>query len=143
MVISFYKYNGERNTVNKVLENPVNMDGKISEMSFQHPVVVVRGKVDGFTMCYIEAIGRYFFVESVDYVGERAFVNLACDVLMTFKDQILNATATLSSTDKPYKYDDNFKPVCDVRTEKEKIPFPNNGLNETGSIVMITIKGNI
>ena len=58
MKIMFYKYNGTRNKVNKILGDPVVIVGKISEMDYITPVVCVRGKVDGFTMCYIEAINR-------------------------------------------------------------------------------------
>lgn len=61
---------------------------------------------------------------------------------MTFKEQILEATGEIYATDDPHKYDGDYKPVCDVRTQKQKIPFPENELSEDGSIVMITIKGN-
>lgn len=142
MKVSFYKYNGERNKINKVLGEPVTLTGKISEMDFITPVICVRGKVDGFTLCYVESIGRYYFIDSVRYDGDKAYLSLSCDELLTFKEQILNATGEVYATNEPFKYDGDYKPVCDVRTQKEKIPFPLNELSEDGSIVMITIKGN-
>lgn len=142
MNILFYKYNGERNKINKVLDNPVTITGKISEMDFLTPVICVRGKVNGFTMCYVESIGRYYFIDSVRYDGEKAYLSLSCDSLTTFKEQILEATGEIYATDTPNKYDGDYKPVCDVRTQKQKIPFPENELTDDGSIVMITIKGN-
>ena len=37
MNVLFYKYNGERNKINKVLGDPVTITGKISEMDlFEH-----------------------------------------------------------------------------------------------------------
>ena len=142
MDIQFYRYNGERNKVNKVLGEPVTITGKISDMDFFNPVICVRGEVKGFTMCYVESIGRYFFIDSVRYDGDKAYLTLSCDELTTFKEQILEATGEIYATDEPHKYDGDYKPVCDVRTQKQKIPFPQNELSEDGSIVMITIKGN-
>lgn len=142
MDIKFYRYNGERNKVNKVLGDPVTITGKISDMDLFNPVICVRGEVKGFTMCYVESIGRYFFIDSVRYDGDKAYLTLSCDELTTFKEQILEATGEIYSTDTPNKYDGDYKPVCDVRTQKQKIPFPQNELSEDGSIVMITIKGN-
>ena len=142
MDIQFYRYNGERNKVNKVLGDPVTITGKISDMDFFNPVICVRGEVKGFTMCYVESIGRYFFIDSVRYDGDKAYLTLSCDELTTFKEQILEATGEIYATDTTNKYDGDYKPVCDVRTQKQKIPFPQNELSEDGSIVMITIKGN-
>lgn len=142
MDIQFYRYNGERNKVNKVLGDPVTITGKISDMDFFNPVICVRGEVKGFTMCYVESIGRYFFIDSVRCDGDKAYLTLSCDELTTFKEQILEATGEIYATDTPNKYDGDYKPVCDVRTQKQKIPFPQNELSEDGSIVMITIKGN-
>lgn len=142
MYIQFYRYNGERNKVNKVLGDPVTITGKISDMDFFNPVICVRGEVKGFTMCYVESIGRYFFIDSVRFDGDKAYLTLSCDELTTFKEQILEATGEIYATDTPNKYDGDYKPVCDVRTQKQKIPFPQNELSEDGSIVMITIKGN-
>lgn len=142
MDIQFYRYNGERNKINKVLGDPVTISGKISQMDFLNPEICVRGEVNGFTMCYVESIGRYYFIDSVSYDGDKAILSLSCDSLMTFKEQILEATGEIYATDTPNKYDGDYKPVCDVRTQKQKIPFPLNELSEDGSIVMITIKGN-
>ena len=142
MDIQFYRYNGERNKINKVLGDPVTISGKISQIDFFTPEICVRGEVKGFTMCYVESIGRYYFIDSVSYDGDKAILSLSCDSLMTFKEQILEATGEIYATDTPNKYDGDYKPVCDVRTQKQKIPFPQNELSEDGSIVMITIKGN-
>lgn len=143
MEVSFYKYTGQRNVIDKSLPEPVKRDGRLTGLNVRTPVVVTRGDVTGFTMCHIGgSVNRYYFVEAVEYDGDKAHVSLSCDVLTTFAEQIKNATGTLFSTDTPHRYDDNFKPTCDVRTEKKKFAFPIDGLTETGSIVMITIKGN-
>lgn len=142
MEISLYKYAGQRNVVNKSLPLPVTFTGKFCRFDYRKPVVVIRGDVQGFTYCFVPVLDRYYFVDSVQYDGDKANVYLTCDVLTTFSQEIKNAKGTVYSTDTPNKYDSNFAPVTDVRPDKVKIDFPTEGLTENGSIVMITIKGN-
>lgn len=142
MEVSFYKYTGQRNVINKSLPEPVTYTGKIYRFDYRKPVLVIRGNVRDFTYCFIPGMDRYYFVDSVQYDGDKATVYLTCDVLTTFSVQIKSATGTVYSTDKPNKYDSDFAPVTDVRPNKVKLDFPVDGLTESGSIVMITIKGN-
>ena len=56
----------------------------------------------------------------------------------------MNSTATLTKSENGNKYLSNRSNVVDVRPNIRKLDFPNKGLlNETGSIVMVTIKGNV
>lgn len=142
MKVSFYKYTGERSVINKTLPTPKTVDGRLTGFDLRHPEIVVRSYDKSQTYCYVDFTNRYYFIDSVRFDGDKAFLSLSCDVLTTFKEQILNATGEIYATDRPFNYDGNYKPVCDVRTEKKKVSFPVVGLTETGSIVMITIKGN-
>lgn len=142
MEISLYKYTGQRNKINKSLPEPVTHTGKFYKFDYRKPVLVIRGDVNGFTYCFVPVLDRYYFIDSVQYDGDKATVYLSCDVLTTFSQEIKTAKGTVYSTDTPNKYDSNFAPVTDVRPYKEKIVFPVDGLTETGSVVMITIKGN-
>ena len=45
MDIQFYRYNGERNKINKVLGDPVTISGKIYEMDFFTPEIRDRKSV--------------------------------------------------------------------------------------------------
>lgn len=143
MEVQFFKYLGARNVLDKTLPDPVTLTGSITRFDLRTPVIVTRENIKEYTMCFVPHLGRYYFIENVSYDGDKAYMNLTCDVLMTFNRQIKDATGTVYSTDRPRKYDDNYKPVCDVRPRKEKITFPVSGLTENGSIVMITLKGNI
>ena len=142
MEVRFYKYLGARNVLDKVLPEPVVKNGSVLNFDYRSPVLVTRGDVTGLTMCYVPSLKRYYFIDNVSYEGDKANLLLSCDVLMTFADKIKNATGTVFSTDNPRKYDDDYRPICDVRTNKERINFPSEPLTEDGSIVMITIKGN-
>ena len=142
MEVRFYKYIGARNVLDKALPEPVVKNGSVLNFDYRSPVLVTRGDVSGLTMCYVPSLKRYYFIDNVSYDGDKANLLLSCDVLMTFADKIKNATGTVFSTNNPRKYDDDYRPVCDVRTTKERIDFPSDLLTEDGSIVMITIKGN-
>lgn len=65
------------------------------------------------------------------------------DVLFTYKDKILASSGILTQGENVNKYLSNRANVVDVRPNVRKLDFPNKELlNETGSIVMVTIKGN-
>lgn len=142
MVVKFYNYTGERTKINKVLSDPKEINGRVSFWNVRNPVIRVRANVDGFTYCFVASLNRYYFIDTVQYDGDIAEISLTCDVLTTFAGQITHATGTVYSTDKPNRFDGDFKPVCDSRIGKQKILFPVDALKENGSIVMITIKGN-
>ena len=128
--------------LDKALPEPVVKNGSVLKFDYRSPVLVTRGDVSGLTMCYVPSLKRYYFIDNVSYDGDKANLLLSCDVLMTFADKIKDATGTVFSTNNPRKYDDDYRPVCDVRTTKERIDFQSDLLTEDGSIVMITIKGN-
>ena len=142
MEVRFYKYIGARNVLDKALPEPVVKNGSGLKFDYRSPILVTRGDVSGLTMCYVPSLKRYYFIDNVSCDGDKATLLLSCDVLMTFADKIKDATGTVFSTNNPRKYDDDYRPVCDVRTNKERIDFPSDLLTEDGSIVMITIKGN-
>lgn len=141
MVVDFYKYTGERNKVAKSLSDPKTTKGRVATWNVHHPVIVVRGDFTGFTYCFVDSLNRYYYIDSVEYDGDKTILSLSCDVLMTFKEQILSATCEVFSTTEPNKFADDYKPVMDVRPQKHKIVFPVSPLKETGDIVLITIKG--
>ena len=75
--------------------------------------------------------------------GDLCTVRLKVDVLLTYKDKILASSGTLTQGENVNKYLSNRANVVDVRPNVRKLDFPNKELlNETGSIVMVTIKGN-
>ena len=89
-------------------------------------------------------MNRYYFVSEKQQDGDICTVRLRVDVLFTYKDIILNSTATLTKSENGNKYLSNRSNVVDVRPNIRKLDFPNKGLlNETGSIIMVTIKGNV
>lgn len=144
--IKTFVYDGEPNRVNKTLQENEEYTGVLNTtFNVLTPVVRFRTRTPvSFNYVYIESLHRYYFVSELTQDGDICTVRLRVDVLFTYKDKILNTVATLTKGEKGNKYLSNRNNVVDVRPNIRKLDFPNKKLiNETGSIIMVTIKGNV
>ena len=144
--IKTFVYDGEPNRVNKTLQENEEYTGVLNAtFNVLTPVVRFRTRTPvSFNYVYIESLHRYYFVSEVTQDGDICTVRLRVDVLFTYKDKILNTVATLTKGENGNKYLSNRNNVVDVRPNIRKLDFPNKKLiNETGSIIMVTIKGNV
>ena len=145
MLIKTYNYNGEPNRVNKTLQENEEYTGVLnSTVNILEPVIRFRtNNVVTFNYVYIESLNRYYFVKELTQDGDLCTVRLKVDVLFTYKDKILSSSGILTQGENVNKYLSNRSNVVDVRPNVRKLDFPNKELlNETGSIIMVTIKGN-
>lgn len=143
--IKTYIYNSKPNEVNKTLQENEEYTGVLNAtFNVLTPVVRFRTRTPvTFNYVYIESLNRYYFVSEKQQDGDICTVRLRVDVLFTYKDIILNSSATLVKGGNANKFVSNRNNVYDVRPKTKKINFPNTGLlNETGTIVMVTLKGN-
>ena len=143
--IKTYIYNGKPNEVNKTLQENEEYTGVLNAtFHVLTPVLRFRTRTPvTFNYVYIESLNRYYFVSEKQQDGDICTVRLRVDVLFTYKDIILNSSATLVKGGNANKFVSNRNNVYDVRPKTKKINFPNTGLlDETGTIVMVTLKGN-
>ena len=144
--INFYSYNGHPNTVNKQLGTFTAIEGDLRQtFDVLRPTVTLRKQPrPTFNYCYIPDLGRYYFVDRVSFEGNNAYeLTLRVDVLKTYETEILAATGRVSESDNPDPYISNRETVYKRTPNFEKVPFANTGLlNETGGIIMVTLKGN-
>lgn len=145
MLIKTYNYNGEPNRVNKTLQENEEYTGVLnSTVNILEPVIRFRTtNVVTFNYVYIESLHRYYFVSEIQQDGDICTVRLRTDVLMTYKDKILDSTGTLTKGENVGAYSSNRENVYDVRPKLKKLDFPNTGLfSDNDNIIMVTIKGN-
>jgi hypothetical protein len=144
--INFYSYNGHPNTVNKQLGDFTAIEGDLRQtFDVLRPTVTLRKQPrPTFNYCYIPSLGRYYFVDRVSFEGNNAYeLTLRVDVLKTYESEILEATGRVSESDNPDPYISNRETVYKRTPNFDKVPFANTGLlNETGGIIMVTLKGN-
>lgn len=145
MLIKTYNYNGEPNRVNKTLQENKEYTGVLnSNVNVLDPVIRFRTRnVVTFNYVYIESLHRYYFVSELRQDGDICTVYLREDVLMTYKDKILDSTGTLTKGENVNKYASNRENSYDLRPKLKKLGFPNTGLfSDKDNIIMVTIKGN-
>ena len=144
--IKTFIYDGKPNKVNKTLQANEEYTGVLNAtFNVLTPVVRFRTRTPvSFNYVYIESLNRYYFVSELTQDGNLCTVRLRVDVLQTYKEKILASSATLTKGENVNKYLSNRSNVVDVRPNIRKLDFPNKELiNETGSIIMVTIKGNV
>lgn len=132
--INLYKNSAEPNKVDKTGE--LSTVGTISgvlrqECSLINPEIIIQyDKPPDFNYCYIANFGRYYYVENIVSMRSNLWrVRLRCDVLMTYKTQILNLTARIARQQYTYSYrqiDSEIPFTNDPEITVEDIP---NGLN--------------
>lgn len=144
--IKTFIYDGKPNAVNKTLQENEEYTGVLNAtFNVLTPVVRFRTRTPvSFNYVFIESLNRYYFVSELNQDGDICTVRLRVDVLQTYKEKILASSATLTKGANVNKYLSNRSNVVDVRPKFRKLDFPNKELiNETGSIIMVTIKGNV
>lgn len=144
--IKTFIYDGKPNAVNKTLQANEEYTGVLNAtFNVLTPVVRFRTRTPvSFNYVFIESLNRYYFVSELNQDGDICTVRLRVDVLQTYKEKILASSATLTKGANVNKYLSNRSNVVDVRPQIRKLDFPNKNLiNETGSIIMVTIKGNV
>lgn len=119
--INLYKNSAEPNKVDKTAE--LSTVGTISgvlrqECSLINPEIIIQyDKPPDFNYCYIANFGRYYYIENIVSMRQNLWrVRLRCDVLMTYKTQILNLTARIARQQYTYSY----------RQIDSEIPFTND-----------------
>lgn len=135
MNIIFYKTSSPENQITKSLQNALTLTGNLREgASIVTPVITLTSDIKGYNYCYIAAFNRYYYVRDINQVRKNVYsVNLECDVLMSFKTEILNNTAIVerSQTNRSqYQHDNEIitKAMQRVRLKKFNYTFPTQSL---------------
>ena len=125
MTVTFYNNYSKNNVVNKVIDNYVQYD----EIVFKEPCSIIaphiilsyRADVATKNYCYIPDLNRYYYITDVTLLeGQRLEATLVCDVLMSFKELILNSTQTViraEETGRTYINDTSYPILPQTKTE--------------------------
>lgn len=145
MEIQLCTNNSEKNKINKSITTGVTLSGNMrNESNIVNPVIVINidSPVD-YNYCYIPLFKRYYFI--TDYVLIRTGIwqlKLKSDVLMSFKDSILNSQVLVNKTESTgknnYLAGSNWVNNCKAKTDI--ISF-SNGLLDNGEFILITAGG--
>lgn len=112
MKLLLYAVDDGDNVINKVLPTPVEIEIRLSnDVDVVMPKIVLRDVVgvnyDHLNYAYIEDLERYYFIDKIAKVNNRdSWLYLSCDVLETYKAQILNSHARVKRNLKTGDYVD-------------------------------------
>lgn len=144
MQIELYNSTQDKRTVNKTLTSVGTVDGVQFDRigSKQIVLMINQAQLPHFNYVYVSSTGRYYYVDTIEYTHKGFEVTCSVDVLMTYREQIkqLQATLIYGTGNEYYSGNDT---EYDIRPTVTKYDYPQQPLKATGSIVMITIKGNI
>ena len=143
MLLKLYNTNSETNRINKVLTDETEFDVRLKDKSsVVNPVLVLKSETYiNFNYAYIPKFQRYYFVDDISVFPNKMYLlTLRCDVLTSFKDDILKSYARIvEQTNSNAYYDSNLKSEVrkEVDTYMSNISFDLNA----DSVVLVTIGG--
>ena len=110
MKLFLYDVDDGDNVINKTLPVPVEIEIRLSnDVDVINPTIRLRNiaGVDygDFNYAYIDVLGRYYFIDKLGRVSASDnMLYLSCDVLETYKDEILSSKARLKRNIKTGDY---------------------------------------
>lgn len=141
MNLVFYKTISEHNKLNKVLTAEKTIVGNIqNDIDIDNPVfnISLENNVVDYNYCYIEAFNRYYYITKIEIVNKMLRVYMHIDVLMSFKNDILNSKAHITRSNRGNLF---LKDSMAYTTAKPVIQFKNLGTCFTSQASYIMVKG--
>lgn len=142
MNCNFYSISDDRNKINKTLGTPTTKTITfLDSVDLLHPIIKLSAFPAEKNYCYIPALNRYYFIDSVEIVRNGLFVvRLSIDVLYTYKTQIETSTTDIVETSEILNADkldyesENTETVTEIDLT--------NPFNDTSNI-LITAQGGV
>jgi len=145
MILKLYSVNDGDNVINKTLNNPVEIEVNLrKDFDKYNPVFFLEGSdsgsYDSFNYCTLEDLGFNYFINSVEFYNSKVSkLVCSCDVLETYKNDILNSNAQFY---RGIKTGDYIDVELDLSTQRIISKFNSDAeLIKDSSMVMVTIEG--
>lgn len=105
MTITLGNYQGEKNKINKEFASGWSESGTLREGSdILNPSVLIEASPDticGFNYAYIPEFKRWYYIQNVSaFRTGLTIVSLTVDVLMTYKECIMNSSAIITRSSR-------------------------------------------
>lgn len=143
MKLFLYNTSSANNVINKELTDEVELDVVFKGVAdFINPTVELMSKTPlTQNYAYIPDLGRYYFINDREtFPNKKYTLHLECDVLMTYKDDILNSTATVSRSPHSNKYFDGGDYRNEVKNEHKRYESDTT-LEFSDNTILVTIGG--
>ena len=142
MKIEFYKNSSEKNKIGKFLSSVLTLNGNLrDECSITSPSILVEAtSLVDYNYCYIPEFKRYYFISDITSVRNNLWrVSLKCDVLESFKKDILNLSCIVDKQQNQ-SYSNNIDDGSYINRADSFVEIANyqNGFNSSGEFILIT-----
>ena len=141
MKVEFYNTADNANTVNKTLQPIKTLDIIFRQaVNEQTPFIIMnKDNLTGSNYVHIPNFKRYYFISNVEnYTAKLVRIDLVTDLLMTYKDDILNTPVLITATEKPSYFSSSLP--TQTKTIKRVIKSDVT-LNKESSLILTTIGG--
>ena len=140
----FYTTHSKEHEINKTLQSPVEVNANInvSELDVMRPQFLIKTSVISGNYIYISKLNRYYFIDTKTNVDNtHTYLTLRCDVLMSWKDEIMNATGLIVKSQNGNSYYGGVESEC--RTTSKRYVYTNgqNIFSDSGMLVLVTSEG--
>ena len=142
MQIEFYKNSSEKNKIGKSISNKLTLGGNLrDECSITSPSILVEStSLVDYNYCYIPEFKRYYFISDIVSVRNNLWrVSLKCDVLESFKSDILKLSCIVDKQQNQ-SYNNNIDDGSYINRADSFVEIANyqNGFNSSGEFILIT-----
>lgn len=141
VTLELYKVTNQPNELTKTLNNSVIVNGSFrSEIDSMDVIVEIESNTYDFNYVHIPSLNKYYFLQNLIHVNAKIIrTQLHCDVLMTYKTDILASYGLViqGGTINPY-----YSSIeSESRQAIRRFAFPYT-FNNTGNYVLVTITNN-
>lgn len=113
MIIDFYLMSEDRNKIGKTLTvlKTINAESNVKDLSLIDTVLFLStmsvDEIKNYNYLYIHELNRYYFIENVSVTITGLYkLQLHCDLLETYKNDILDSFALINQSGNNNKYYD-------------------------------------
>lgn len=144
MLMKMYDTKSSNNVINKVLENEHKFDIKFKDKTdIVNPVVILHSATLILSnYAYIPDFNRYYFVDKIELFPNSVYhITLRCDVLESFKDEILASSGFINQQTKNVNkyYNSNYQ--SEVRKEADLYKSDVTISTDVKTTILVTIGG--
>ena len=144
MLMKMYETKSSNNVINKLLENERKFDIRFKDKTdIVNPIVILHSKTLILSnYAYIPDFHRYYFVDKIELFPNSVYnITLRCDVLESFKDDILASSGFINqqsqNVNKYYNSDYQSEVRKEVDLYKSDVTIP----VDVKTTILVTVGG--
>lgn len=140
MKMYLYHVNDAENVINKTLVNGLEIDINLkASVDIVNPEIVLNGDFRGYNYAHLPDLNRYYFIERIEQLNLKLVkLNLSCDVLETYKADILNSNARFKRNIKNGDYQNI---SIDYSNQTISTNYNSDGVPMNGNTMIISTIG--